>query len=263
MLPPVKVRASALGLFPEQATPRLYDQVIDVLRLHHYSLRTEEAYVGWIRRFLTFHPGRHPRNMGCVEVTAFLSHLASHGHVAASTQNQALSALLFLYQKVLQVNLPWLDDVVRAKRPKRLPAVLTRNEVQRVLAELDGVYRLVGLLLYGSGLRLLECLRLRVKDVDFDARQIIVREGKGDKDRYALFPDLVATDLQQHLTRVASVRPDSRSGPSAAPVCLAAKAADSVNRLGVAVRVPFNHDFTRSAFRTVRPAPPARVRRIS
>ena len=140
MLGCVKLRPSPLGLFPEKPTPRLYDHVIEVLRLHHYSLRTEEAYVGWIRRFLAFHPGRHPRFMGSAEVTAFLSHLASPGHVAASTQNQALSALLFLYQKVLQVNLPWLDDVVRAKRPKRLPVVLSRNEVQCVLAELDGVY---------------------------------------------------------------------------------------------------------------------------
>ena len=191
-----------LGLFPNLPTPRLYDRVIEVLRLHHYSLRTEEAYVGWIRRFLAFHPGRHPRDMGSPEMTAFLSRLASQDHVAASTQNQALSALLFLYQKVLQVELPWLNDVVRAKRPKRLPVVLTRNEVHRVLAELDGAYRLVGQLLYGSGLRLLECLRLRIKDLDFDARHIMVREGKGDKDRHALLPDAVANDLLQHVQRV-------------------------------------------------------------
>lgn len=195
-------RRSPLGLYPDKPSPRLYDHVIEVLRLHHYSLRTEEAYVGWIRRFLQFHPGRHPRNMGSPEVTAFLSHLASQGHVAASTQNQALSALLFLYQKVLQLDLPWLNDVVRAKRPKRLPVVLTRNEVHRVLAELDGLYAVIGRLLYGSGLRLLECLRLRVKDVDFDGRQIIVREGKGDKDRHSLLPDSVAEELRQHLTIV-------------------------------------------------------------
>ena len=131
MLAPVKLRPSPLGLFPEKPRPCLYDNVIEVLRLHHYSLRTEEAYVGWIRRFIQFHDGRHPFLMGEPEVTAFLSHLAVDGHVAASTQNQALSALLFLYQHVLNVKLAWLDEVVRAKRPKRLPVVLTRSEVQR------------------------------------------------------------------------------------------------------------------------------------
>jgi len=195
-------RSAPLGLFTGHPTPRLYDRVIEVLRHHHYSRRTEEAYVGWIRRFVQFHPGRHPRDMGSPELTAFLSHLAGRGHVAASTQNQALSALLFLYQKVLEVELPWLNDVVRAKRPKRLPVVLTRHEVQRVLAELHGVYALIGQLLYGSGLRLLECLQLRVKDVDFDGRQLIVREGKGDKDRHALLPESVAAALQQHLAHV-------------------------------------------------------------
>lgn len=159
--------------------------------MHHYSRRTEEAYVGWIRRYLQFHLGRHPRLMGHEEVTAFFSHLAVAGRVAASTQNQALAALLFLYQHVLNVKLPWLDEVVRAKRPKRLPVVLTRDEVHRVLGQLDGTYRLIGMLQYGSGLRLLECLRLRVKDVDFALGQIVVREGKGDKDRRTMLPSVV------------------------------------------------------------------------
>lgn len=191
-----------LGLFPEQPQPRLYDRIIEVLRVHHYSRRTEKAYVGWIRRFLDFYPGRHPARMAKAEVTAFLSHLAVDGDVAASTQNQALSALLFLYQQVLEVKLDWLDDVVRAKRPKRLPVVLSRDEVRHVLGQLDGTYRLMGQLLYGSGLRLLECLRLRIKDVDFAMGQITIREGKGDKDRRTMLPATLADELPRHLEHV-------------------------------------------------------------
>jgi integron integrase len=182
--------------------PRLYDRLIEVLRTHHYSRRTEEAYVGWIRRFIQFHDGRHPATMAADQVTAFLSHLAVQGRVAASTQNQALSALLFLYQQVLNIKLPWLDEVVRARRPQRLPVVLSRDEVRRVLARLDGTYRLIGLLLYGSGLRLLECLRLRVKDVDCSLQQIVVREGKGDKDRRTMLPAAAIDDLKAHFERV-------------------------------------------------------------
>jgi len=195
-------RRSPLGLFPDRPAPRLYDRVVEALRVGHYSRRTEEAYLHWIRRFIKFHHGRHPALMGADEVTAFLSHLAVEGRVSASTQNQALSALLFLYQQVLEVKLPWLDEVVRAKRPKRLPVVLSRDEVRDVLRELQGTYRLIGLLLYGSGLRLLECLRLRVKDVDFALSQIVVREGKGDKDRRTMLPSAVVSDLQAHLSRV-------------------------------------------------------------
>jgi integron integrase len=204
-----------LGLFADRPQPRLYDRVVEVLRVAHYSRRTEHAYVGWIRRFLEFHRGRHPRLMGEAEVTAFLSHLAvgnspspmrgegrGEGGVSASTQNQALAALLFLYQRVLEVELDWLDDVVRAKRARRLPVVLSRDEVRRVLAELDGTYRLVASLLYGSGLRLLEGLRLRVKDVDFGLGQIVVREGKGNKDRRTMLPASIIPDLRDHLTRV-------------------------------------------------------------
>ena len=206
-----------LGLFSEKPKPRLYDRVIEVLRVHRYSRRTEQAYVGWIRRFLEFHHGRHPALMAEPEVTAFLSHLAVDGHVAASTQNQALSALLFLYQQVLDVKLDWLDDVVRAKQPKRLPVVLSRDEVTRVLNQLNGTYRLIALLLYGSGLRLMECLRLRIKDVDFELSQIIVREGKGDKDRRTMLPAAVAGNLRAHLHEVRELhRHDLQNGLGAA-----------------------------------------------
>lgn len=191
-----------LGLRPGRASPRLYDAVVDALRVRHYSLRTERAYLGWIRRFIEFHHGKHPLLLAEPALSAFLSHLAVRGNVAASTQNQALSALLFLYQQVLDVDLAWLDDVVRAKRPKRLPTVLTREEARQILAELPGTYRLNGLLLYGSGLRLLECLRLRVKDVDFALRHVVVREGKGDKDRRTMLPTALIPELQTHLRKV-------------------------------------------------------------
>ena len=199
---PASLRHPPLSIHPDRPGPRLYDRLIEVLRVHHYSPRTEEAYVGWIRRYLQFHRGQHPLLLGKDEVTAFLSHLAVEGHVAASTQNQALAALLFLYQQVLNVKLPWLNEVVRAKRPKRLPVVLSRDEVCQVLAQLDGTYRLIGLILYGSGLRLLESLQLRVKDVDFALRQIVVREGKGDKDRRTMLPACIVPELQAHLDHV-------------------------------------------------------------
>ncbi|HEX9594218.1 MAG TPA: phage integrase N-terminal SAM-like domain-containing protein, partial [bacterium] len=168
--------------------PKLLDQVCDALRVRHLSRRTEEAYRHWIRRYILFHHKRHPREMGEKEVADFLSALAVQGNVSASTQNQALNALLFLYREVLRVELGWLEDVVRAKKPQRLPVVLTREEVAQVLALLDGTPRLMATLLYGAGLRLLECCRLRVKDVDFGAHQILVREGKGHKDRVTLLP---------------------------------------------------------------------------
>ena len=154
--------------------PRLLDRVRAALRTRHYSTRTEEAYVAWIRRYILFHAKRHPAEMGAPEVTRFLSSLAVDGRVAASTQNQALSALLFLYREVLELDLPWLDGIVRAER---LPVVLTRDEVRAVLLRLEGVPRLMAYLLYGAGLRLLECCRLRVQDVDFAANQIVLRGG--------------------------------------------------------------------------------------
>jgi integron integrase len=182
--------------------PRLLDRVREAIRTHHYSRRTEKAYVAWIRRYIFFHGKRHPAEMGAPEITRFLTSLAVDRKVAASTQNQALSALLFLYREVLQQEVPWLDGVVRARRPQRLPVVLTRDEVRTVLKRLDGPPRLMALLLYGAGLRLLECARLRVKDIDFPSNQIIVRAGKGNQDRVTMLPAAVKTDLARHLESV-------------------------------------------------------------
>ncbi|MEK7992733.1 MAG: integron integrase [Planctomycetota bacterium] len=195
-------RQSPLGLFPGQPTPRLYDRVVEVLRSRHYSRRTEEAYVHWIRRFVLFQHGTHPRELGEGEVNRFLTHLAVNENVAASTQNQALAGLLFLYEHVLQQPLNRIEGVVRARRPKRLPVVLTREEVQAVLANLRGVPRLVCAVLYGSGLRLLEGLQLRVKDVDFGSGEITVRDGKGQKDRLTMLPKAIHEELEEHLRQV-------------------------------------------------------------
>lgn len=184
--------------FTPQA-PKLLDQVQDRLRLKHYSIRTETQYLQWIRRFILFHGKRHPKDMGRQEVEAFLTHLAVEGKVAASTQNQALSALLFLYREVLAINLPWLDGVVRAKQPQRLPVVLTRQEVIGVLDRMSGVHGLMARLLYGTGMRLMECVRLRVKDVDFARAEILVRDGKGAKDRVTMLPQSSIPPLQDHL----------------------------------------------------------------
>jgi integron integrase len=181
---------------------RLLDQVRDKIRLKHYSIRTEQAYLDWIRRFILFHNKRHPLEMGKVEIEDFLSHLAVVRNVSASTQNQAKSALLFLYREVLEIELPWLDGIEQAKTPKRLPVVLTEAEVQAVLAELPGTWQLLGHLLYGSGLRIMEGVRLRVKDVDFARREILVREGKGFKDRVTMLPASLLQPFQQHLARV-------------------------------------------------------------
>jgi integron integrase len=167
--------------------------------VHHYSRRTEEAYVHWIRRFLLFHDRKHPRRLAEADVNRFLTHLAVHEHVAASTQNQALAAVLFLYEKVLARLLDRIEGVVRAHRPKRLPVVLTRDEVQAILCQLGGAPRLVCTLLYGSGLRLLEGLRLRVKDLDFARSELTVREGKGNKDCVTMLPQLLHQPLRQHL----------------------------------------------------------------
>ncbi len=186
----------------EPRPPKLLDRLRAALRIRHYSIRTEESYVAWARRFILFHGKRHPRDMGAPEIAAYLSHLASEQHVSASTQNQALSAILFLYRVVLRVELPDLDGIVRARRPARLPVVLTRGEARRVLDQLDGTTRIAATLLYGSGLRLMECLRLRVRDVDFARRVVLVREGKGRKDRPAILPRSVEATLRRHLKRV-------------------------------------------------------------
>ncbi len=182
--------------------PKLLDQVRDVIRRKHFSLRTERIYCDWIRRFILFHQKKHPQEMGEPEVTEFLSHLARDGLVAASTQNQALSSILFLYREVLGRQIGWLDGLERAKRPVRLPVVLTREEARRVFLNLHGRHRLMAGLLYGSGLRLMECVRLRVKDVDFGYLQITVREGKGGKDRVTMLPVNLARALERELTKV-------------------------------------------------------------
>jgi len=179
--------------------PKLLDQVRDKIRVKHYSIRTETQYLQWIRRFILFHGKRHPREMSAPEVEAFLSHLATVGNVSASTQNQALSALLFLYREVLGIDLPWMDTMVRAKKPRRLPVVLSRAEVARVLERMDGTYGLMARLLYGTGMRLMECARLRVKDVDFARREILIREGKGGKDRVTMLPEALVVPLKEHL----------------------------------------------------------------
>lgn len=181
----------------------LLEQVRHQIRLKHYSIRTEDAYLQTIRRFILFHRKRHPKEMGAEEIKQYLSHLATEGQVASSTQNQALSALLFLYREVLGVKVESLDGVVRAKRPARLPTVLTRQEVKRILLNLSGTQRLMAGLLYGSGLRLMECVRLRVKDVDFGYRQITVRNGKGQKDRRTILPASLMKPLKVHLEGVA------------------------------------------------------------
>jgi len=184
---------------PDAPRPRLLDRVRAACRARHLSRRTEATYVAWIRRYIFFHDKRHPSEMSAPEVTKFLTALAVDGNVAASTQNQALSALLFLYKDVLEVDLPWLDGIVRARRPERLPVVLTREEVQAALQGLHGVPHLMACLLYGAGLRVLECCRLRVQDVDFATNQIVVRGGKGDKDRVTMLPGIVKEALARHL----------------------------------------------------------------
>lgn len=181
--------------------PRLLDEVRRQVRVRHYCLRTEQAYVGWIRRFILANHKRHPRELGGREVEGFLTTLATQGQVAAGTQNQALSALLFLYRDVLKVDLPWMEHVVRAKRPARVPTVLSREEVARLLALLEGSAWLMGSLLYGTGMRLLECLRLRIKDVDFARGEITVKNGKGGKDRRVPLPARLREPLQVAVER--------------------------------------------------------------
>ena len=186
-------------------SPRLLEQVRQRIRAKHYSYRTEKTYLHWIRRFIIFHDRCHPCDLGGPEVERFLTSLAVDRKVAASTQNQALSTVLFLYRDVLEVALPWLDGVIRARRPERRPVVLTRDEVRRLLAGLDGVHWLVASLLYGSGLRLMECLGLRVKDLSLERGELMVRDGKGRKDRVTVLPAALVPHLRVHLERVRQV----------------------------------------------------------
>lgn len=206
--------------------PKLLDQLRAAVRYKHFALSTERAYTHWSRAFIKFHGLRHPRDMGVVEVEAFLSHLANVRQVSPSTHRQALSALLFLYTEVLKVNLPWMKEIGRAKPSQRLPVVLTTDEVLRLLAHLDGVQHLLAQLLYGTGMRILEALRLRVQDVDFEHGAIIVREGKGSKDRVVMLPATLREPLQAQLERAKSLwtldRTDAVTGVEL-PYALAAK----------------------------------------
>lgn len=185
--------------------PKLLDIVRGKIRLKHYSIRTEQAYVDWIKRFILHFDKQHPKDLGAAEVEAFLTHLAVAGKVSANTQNQAKSALLFLYKEVLGVELPWLDNVQQAKVPKRLPVVLSQDEVVKILSRLEGTHHLVVSLLYGTGMRILEALRLRVKDIDFARKEILIRDGKGFKDRVTMLPVSLIKPLQTHLAKVKSL----------------------------------------------------------
>jgi integron integrase len=203
--------------FPDKSTaanpPKLLDLVRDRLRVKHYSIRTEESYLGWIKRYIYFNGKRHPKDLGARHIEAFLTHLAVDGKVSASTQNLAKSALLFLYREVLEIKLPWLDNITQAKAPRRLPVVLTVAETQAVLSRLSGSHALIASLLYGSGMRLMEAVRLRVKDVDFARREILVREGKGFKDRVTMLPEAVIEPLKAHLVKVRALhREDLAAG---------------------------------------------------
>ena len=215
--------------------PKLLDRLRDHLRTRHYSIRTETAYVDWARRFILFHGKRHPQEMGAVEVEAFLTHLAVQRQVSASTQNQAKAAILYLYKQVLGVDLPWLDEVVQAKRPRRLPVVLTPSEVRELLLHVQGTAGLIVQLMYGTGLRLLEALRLRVKDVEFARREIIVRQGKGNKDRVTVLPENLMAPLREQMERARVLhRKDLDAGLGAVwlPDALAVKYANAAKAWG-------------------------------
>ena len=192
--------------------PKLLDQVRDKIRLKHYSIRTEQTYVDWIKRFVLFNNKRHPAEMGGAEVEAFLTYLAVEGKVAASTQNQAKAAVLFLYRQVLNQELPWLENVEQAKVSRRLPVVLTVNETRALLDRLKGVHKLQANLLYGTGMRLMEAMRLRVKDIDFERKEILIRDGKGAKDRVTMLPMTLASLLQRHLQTVKALHDDLQPG---------------------------------------------------
>ncbi len=211
----------------EPRSPRLLDQIRERIRLRHYSICTEQAYVGWIRRFILANGRRHPRELRAKEVEAFLTRLATQGNVAAATQNQALSALLFLYRVVLEIELPWMEEVVRAKRPRRLPVVLSQEEVARMLSVMpEGMPELMARLLYGTGMRLLEGLRLRIKDVDFARKEICVRSGEGDKDRRVPLPESLRGRLLRQRERALQLHGQDRvagSGRVYLPHALARK----------------------------------------
>lgn len=208
----VPVDAGNPAAEPITKTPKLLDRVKSCIRDKHYSLRTEEAYVYWIRWYIRFHSLRHPMDMGATEVKAFLSYLTNQRSVSVSTHKQALCALLFLYKQVLETDFPWLDDIYRPNRPPRLPTVLTEWEVSAVLAEMQGTHGLMARLLYGTGMRLMECMMLRVKDVDFARREIIIREGKGFKDRVTMLPLALAVPLKEQIALARTLYDADRAG---------------------------------------------------
>src|SRR6266550_9579852 len=193
---------------------RLFDRMRAVLRTRHYSIRTEDSYIQWVKRFILFHGKKHPSAMGAEEINAYLTDLAVERHVSASTQSQALAAILFLYRDVLGEEVPWLTELVRAPRRRSVPVVLTREEVRRLLGEMSGTVQLVARLLYGTGMRLLEGLRLRVKDLDFEAGEVVVRSGKGNKDRTTTLPRMLTTALRRHMEWVRSLHDCDVSGDS-------------------------------------------------
>ena len=224
--PPVDGTGSEAHPAAPARPPRLLDRLRDAIRVRHYSIRTESAYVDWARRFILFHDKRHPLDMGADEVAAFLTHLAVDRTVAPSTQNQAKSALLFLYREVLAVQLPWLDEVVAAKDKRHLPVVLTATEVRALLQQTSGTTGLVAALLYGTGMRLLEALRLRVKDVEFERREVLVRDGKGGKDRVTVLPENLMLPLKEQLAHARALHTrDLQTGDGAVwlPDALAVK----------------------------------------
>jgi len=244
-----------------QDSPKLLDRLRAEIRMRHYSLRTEQSYVDWVRRFILFHHKRHPSEMGAPEIRDFLSHLAVDRQVSASTQNQAKSALLFLYREVLKVELPWLDEVVVAKSAKRLPVVLTQVEARALLNEMSGTMGLIAGLLYGTGMRLLEGLRLRVKDVEFSRREIIVREGKGNKDRVTVLPENLILPLKAHLEKVRALHErdlEAGFGEVYLPDALAAKYPNAAKAWGWQFVFPSperrHHVYETSVQRAVREA---------
>jgi len=211
--------------YPPKAR-KLLEQVSDAIRVKHYSSRTEKTYVDWVKRYVLFHNKLHPKDMGAQEIQAFITHLATQRHLSASTQNQALSAIIFLYRHVLKIDIVLPSDVIRAEKSQTLPVVLTHQEAMTVINKMTGTSQLMAKILYGSGLRLMECLRLRVKDIDFGNHQIIVRDGKGEKDRVTMLPDALIPELQTHLKTVGIIhQQDIKEGYGAVylPYALARK----------------------------------------
>jgi len=237
---------------PAQAKPKLLDQLRDVIRTRHYSIRTEKAYSDWVRRFIAFHRLRHPETMGSSEVAQFLTHLAVKKNVAASTQNQALNALLFLYREVLNRELGKVQGVVRARKPQRLPTVLSTGEAHQVLNLMHGTHQLMARLLYGSGLRLMECCRLRAQDIDFEQNQIVVRDGKGEKDRVTMLPLQTKERLREHLHRVERLHEnDLKAGHTWVwlPLHPGKEISECRQRMGLSMGFPFPVRFQRPAQR--------------